>query len=99
MGALSERLGAKDAEAAAAAEKAAGLVAAVVGLEAECSELRAERGRLEEQLEAVRPAARDFQCQMAEVESSFNKFKRNSEIDKQGMEEKLQETLRKLEVL
>ena len=36
---------------------------------------------------------------MAEVESSFNKFKRNSEIDKQGMEEKLQETLRELEAL
>ena len=35
----------------------------------------------------------------AEMESSFDEFKRNSEVEKQGMEDKLQETLMQWEAL
>ena len=35
----------------------------------------------------------------AEMESSFDEFKRNSEVEKQGMEEKLHETLMQWEAL
>jgi chromosome segregation ATPase len=88
-----------DTEAAAGAEKVAGLEDVVVGLETKTSELLAERGKLEEQLEVAKAAASAIESKMAELESSFNELKRNAEWGKQEMEGNLQEKLNELETL
>ncbi|KAL5204807.1 hypothetical protein ABZP36_009678 [Zizania latifolia] len=89
----------KEVDAAAVSAKLDQLEAMAVDWQIKNSQLLAEGGELEKQLEETKASARHVRTQKAEVEESFKKFRKNTNKYKQNMEEKLGKKLGELKLL
>lgn len=94
-----ELLRGKEAAAASASHNVARLEALVSQLAGKSTELCAEKGELEKQLGEMSAWAHSVHALKAEVEGSFNDYKKSTEICRQEMKEKLDEKSKQLEGL
>ncbi|XP_044981155.1 myosin-16-like [Hordeum vulgare subsp. vulgare] len=96
---LQELLRGKETAAASAASNVAKSEALVSQLAGNSTELCAAKGELEKQLGEMSASAQNVHALKAELEGSFNDYKKSTEICRQDMEEKLDEKSKQLEGL